>query len=248
MQASTYYPLSPRLKGKALLINNHNFLTPAGMRLGSEHDVNDMTRLLEHLGYQIKFHPDLSGRAMLAAIKDFLESDVLNWFNQPICRSCIVVVMTHGVLGWIGGVDGIFVEESAFLEPLSRKGLSELPKIFILNACRNDEDENQIPIPLARCNLEFPGKNTFVLYASVPGSTAYRIEVAGGWFIQILRKIFRRDCHDADANIQTLFNRVRAEMETLCTSAGQRQRPMIATIGIGDKKFHFFPDQFVQNV
>jgi hypothetical protein len=49
-----FYPMSKRIRGPALIINNKNFKDKNHNRIGSEVDVKNLKALLDGLGFKVK--------------------------------------------------------------------------------------------------------------------------------------------------------------------------------------------------
>lgn len=122
---------SPR--GLALIINNHNFIGRQ-QREGSGVDEINMQNLLRQLGYKITLQKDLTAQEMLLAIRAFAVDPA-----HECLDSAIVVVMTHGELNGLLGIDDHIVDFDEFSACLNGRNAPTLmgkPKIFFVQACR----------------------------------------------------------------------------------------------------------------
>ncbi|XP_073339295.1 caspase a-like [Pagrus major] len=132
----------------ALLITNIKFTNRRLNRDGAERDEKNMKKLLEGLGYEVVKHPNLTAKAIDAAIRDFSEHPKLKETD-----SVVVVIMSHGKEGVVLGVD--WKKETSgdekpdefpindiykHLGPEKCKALMDKPKIIIINACRGGKD------------------------------------------------------------------------------------------------------------
>uniref|UniRef100_A0A671UY74 Caspase a n=1 Tax=Sparus aurata TaxID=8175 RepID=A0A671UY74_SPAAU len=131
----------------ALLITNIEFTDKSHNRRGAEKDEENMEKLLTGLGYEVVKHTNLTAKAIDAAIKKFSEHPKLEETD-----SVVVVIMSHGKLGAVLGVD--WKKETSgdekpdefpindiykHLGPGKCKALLDKPKIIIIQACRGGE-------------------------------------------------------------------------------------------------------------
>ncbi|KAM8769447.1 caspase a-like [Acanthopagrus schlegelii] len=131
----------------ALLITNIEFTDKRRNRKGAERDEENMEKLLTGLGYEVVKHTNLTAKAIDAAIKKFSEHPKLKETD-----SVVVVIMSHGKLGAVLGVDWkeeISGDEKPDEFPINNiykhlssgecKALLDKPKIIIIQACRGGE-------------------------------------------------------------------------------------------------------------
>lgn len=143
------YPASKKsLKSRvALLITNIKFTNANMNRKGAEKDEANMEKLLASLGYEVVKHTDLTAKAIDDAVIKFSKHPKLEHTD-----SVVVVVMSHGKLGTICGVDykntsgneppAEFPIDNIYkhLGSESCKALLDKPKIIIIQACRGAEE------------------------------------------------------------------------------------------------------------
>lgn len=131
----------------ALLITNIEFTNEQFNRNGAEKDEENMVKLLTSLSYEVVKHTNLTGKAIDAAMIEFSKHPKLKETD-----SVLVVIMSHGKLGAVLGVD--FKNETSGDEepdefPINNiykhlgsekcPALLNKPKIIIIQACRGVE-------------------------------------------------------------------------------------------------------------
>lgn len=126
----------------ALLITNMEFTVKTLNRRGAAKDEENMEKLLKSLGYEVVKHRNLTAQGINAALIEFSQHPKLKETD-----SVMVVIMSHGKLGVIHGVE--WKEETPDEFPInniythlgSKKcpALLNKPKIIIIQACRGEE-------------------------------------------------------------------------------------------------------------
>ena len=88
MYNMTSYP-----RGKALIINNHDFTEPHMFtnRAGADVDARDLESLFRQLGFTVSNHSNLRRVDMLRVLMDFCES-----LDQDPGDMLIVAILSHG--------------------------------------------------------------------------------------------------------------------------------------------------------
>ncbi|CAL8349435.1 unnamed protein product [Arctogadus glacialis] len=123
----------------ALLITNVRFAEKEMYRHGAEKDEEDISKLLISLGYNVEQHRDLSGTEMDEAVERFSKDPRL-----ATTDSVFVVIMSHGVKGFILGFDHCEGVPDKFpidkiykhLDSEHCLKLEGKPKVIIIQACR----------------------------------------------------------------------------------------------------------------
>ncbi|XP_070826079.1 caspase a-like [Chaetodon trifascialis] len=143
------YPASKHsIKNRvALLITNIKFTNERLNRSGAEEDQKNMEKLLTSLGYEVVKHLDLTAKAIDAALIEFSKHPKLKETD-----SVLVVIMSHGKLGAVLGVDyknETSADETPDEFPINNiykhlgsekcPALLNKPKIIIIQACRGVE-------------------------------------------------------------------------------------------------------------
>ncbi|KAM6988370.1 caspase a [Tautogolabrus adspersus] len=127
----------------ALLITNIKFTDEKNNRNGAEKDEENMEQLLNSLGYEVVKHTNLTGQEINDAVIEFSKHPKLKGTD-----SVLVVIMSHGKLGAVLGVDwkdettgDVFLIDNIYKHLGSEKcpALLNKPKIIIIQACRGEE-------------------------------------------------------------------------------------------------------------
>ncbi|KAL7400807.1 hypothetical protein ABVT39_018180 [Epinephelus coioides] len=176
------YPVDKKsMKNRvALLITNIKFTDEKMNRNGADKDEENMEKLLTALKYEVVKYTNLTGKAIDDAILKFSKHPKLKETD-----SVIVVIMSHGKLGKVLGVDwkkgdekpDEFLIDNIYKHLGSEKcpALLDKPKIIIIQACRGD-------------------------------TVSYRQRDLGSFLIQYIVEVFNTFAHKDD--IEELFRRM----------------------------------------
>ncbi|RVE64942.1 hypothetical protein OJAV_G00130530 [Oryzias javanicus] len=238
----------------ALMITNIKFYNQKMNRSGADKDVENMEKLLSKLGYKVEKHTNLTGREINEAFISFSKHPKLQQTD-----SVIVVLMSHGKLGAVLGVDEDSFPVSNIYEHLGTEkcpALLDKPKIIIIQACRGDQrgsvlvsdGENQaggfqLPAAPAEDLLEdgwrfvHKEKDFISLLSCTPDTMSYRQVDRGSILIQYIVEIF--NSHGNMEHIQELFRKVMLRFESFGFS-NRKQMPTIDRTTLL-KHFYFFP-------
>ncbi|KAK2847304.1 hypothetical protein Q5P01_010303 [Channa striata] len=128
----------------ALLITNIKFTNEELNRSGAEKDEVNTEKLLTALGYEVVKHTNLTAEDIDKALVDFSKHPKLKETD-----SVVVVIMSHGKLGLVLGVNWQQGGEKPDEFPVNNiykhlgsqecPALLNKPKIIIIQACRGDE-------------------------------------------------------------------------------------------------------------
>ena len=188
-------------RGYCIIINNYNF-TDGRVRSGSEKDVEKLEKLFgESLGFEVEKKTNLTAKMMHDAMEKAKS------YRHQCCL--VVVVMSHGTCEGILGVDGQIVtvrELMAYFTSTACQSLAGKPKIFIIQACRNVEEQKGSSDTDGPIGQSVQVKNTSacahalesvsnipntpemadmaIAFATVDSQSAYRSTDSGSWFIQ----------------------------------------------------------------
>ncbi|KAF7655420.1 hypothetical protein LDENG_00056270 [Lucifuga dentata] len=143
LKDNSIYPVdgsSPRL---ALVITNTDFKNVNLNRRGGEKDEQNMEELLTALRYEVVKHRNLTGKEIDKAIIEFSKNQRLKQTD-----SVFVVIMSHGKMGVVFGID--WTEEKPDEFPIDNvykhlgtencPALLDKPKVIIIQACRGEKD------------------------------------------------------------------------------------------------------------
>nr|ABB05054.1 caspase-1 [Dicentrarchus labrax]ABB05055.1 caspase-1 [Dicentrarchus labrax] len=125
----------------ALLITNITFTNEKYNRKGAEKDQENMEKLLKALGYDVVKRTNLTAKEIDAAMIEFSKNPKLRETD-----SVLVVIMSHGKLGAVLGVN--YAEDNPDEFPINNiyehlgsekcPALLNKPKIIIIQACRGN--------------------------------------------------------------------------------------------------------------
>ncbi|KAM9318427.1 caspase-1-A-like isoform 1-T2 [Pholidichthys leucotaenia] len=231
----------------ALLITNITFTDEKFNRRGAEIDEKNMDELLSALGYEVVKYTNLTAEKMNEALVKFSEHPKLEATD-----SVLVVIMSHGKLGAVLGVDSKhdksddgkkdeFPIDNIYkqLGPKTCRALQNKPKVIIIQACRGEEEGAVLlrdsmnpavpPPPLPKEILDDDGfrtvhkeKDFISLLSSTPDTVSYRKRDEGSIMIQYLVQVFKTHAHKDD--IEELFRKVMRCFEDFSIS-NKRQMP-----------------------
>ncbi|XP_004075421.1 caspase-1 [Oryzias latipes] len=244
----------------ALMITNIKFSNEKLNRAGAEKDEENMDRLLSKLGYEVVKHKSLTGKAINEAFIEFTKHPKLKETD-----SVIVVLMSHGKLGAVLGVEWKHDDENPdefpvnsiyeHLGPEKCPALLDKPKIIIIQACRGDQtgsvcisdsgnqaEEFLHPAAagdLLEDNLRFvhKEKDFISLLSCTPDTKAFRCRARGSHLIQYIVEIFNTDADTL--YIQELFRKVMLRFESFAFKHN-RQMATIERCTLL-KQFYFYP-------
>uniref|UniRef100_A0A3B5LZB4 Caspase a n=1 Tax=Xiphophorus couchianus TaxID=32473 RepID=A0A3B5LZB4_9TELE len=211
------YPVTQTsLKNRvALLITNFKFSDKSMNRRGAEKDKKNMEKLLSNLGYEVVKYTNLTGKAIDEALIYFTKHPKLKHTD-----SVFVVLMSHGKLGKILGVDWKEDKPDEFpinniFKHLGSKSCPELrdkPKVIIIQACRGGDSDLLLQIlkltdhaadMLHHLILE----KDFICFSScVPDTVSYRQRDRRSLLIQNIVEAFSPKSYQED--ICGLFEKI----------------------------------------
>lgn len=243
----------------ALVITNITFTNQLLNRKGAEKDEDNMEILLKGLGYEVVKHRNLTGKAIEDAITDFSKHPKLKDTD-----SVVVVIMSHGKLGAVCGVnsqsevsgDDNFSLDNIYIHlgPKNCPALLDKPKIILIQACRGEEKGGVIladnlylaenPAMGDDANIEDDNlrvvhkeKDFISLLCCTPGTVAYREPSRGSFLIQVLVDVFNGSA--ARDDLEELFRKVMCRFEDL-PIGNRRQMPTKERCTL-TKHFYFYP-------
>lgn len=267
------YPLFKLCKGITLLINVTEFEPSACLddRLGGERDCARLELIFQQLSYDVYNLKNGTGSEIWNTLKNFS-----TWVKLAEYQSCFIVLMSHGLDGFIFGRDGKAVDLVAVYDLFSNEKcpyLQNKPKVFLIQACRGDQPDrgtDQLDGPpitvkshgksakrklLDSNNNEGRNKlptksDCLVAYATVPGYAAMRNTERGSWFIQAFIQIVAFHAKDKSLlEIMTMTNNHIKEREGCSPdSEFHRCKEMSEFISCLCKPFYFFPGIHLKQV
>ncbi|XP_074534769.1 caspase a-like [Halichoeres trimaculatus] len=247
----------------ALLITNIIFTNPEHNRRGALKDEENMEKQLESLGYEVVKHSNLTGKAIDNAIIEFSKHPKLKGTD-----SVVVVIMSHGQLGAVLGVDHTEEKPDRFpidniythLGPERCPELLNKPKVIIIQACRGGEKGSVLVCddgPSLACddissqsasNADIEDdtlryvhkeKDFISLLSSTPDTKSYRHTDEGSFLIQYLGEVFNTFARTD--HIEELFRKTMQRFEKFAVQY-RRQMPTKDRCTL-TRLFFFFPGQ-----
>ncbi|XP_023146917.1 caspase a-like [Amphiprion ocellaris] len=257
------YPVEEKSIGNrvALLITNIKFAHLSD-RNGAEQDEKNMEKLLSNLKYEVVKHRNFTAKEIDDALIQFSRHPKLSGTD-----SVVVVVMSHGKLGAVLGVNfenemsaDVFPIDNIYKHLGSAKcpALLNKPKIIVIQACRGGQkgavlvsdnasqglvcdDASQ---PGAEGNMEedtlrcvHREKDFISLLSSTPDTVSYRHTYLGSVLIQYIVEVFNTFASQDD--IEELFRKVMQRFEDFI-DGNIRQMPTKDRCTL-TKRFYFFP-------
>ncbi|XP_033971137.1 caspase a [Trematomus bernacchii] len=241
----------------ALLITNIKFTDTSLNRKGADRDEENMYTLLVALGYEVVKHTDLTGKEIDAAVIEFSKHKKLKETD-----SVVVVIMSHGKLGAVLGVESEKDKPDEFcinniyhhLGPERCPALLDKPKIILIQACRGEKRGSVLVKDSLSCDdashnagheeFEEDGvryvikeKDFLALLSCTPDTVSYREPVAGSLLIQYFVAVSNASAHVDD--IEELFRKVMQRFEDFSVN-NKRQMPTKERVTL-TRRFYFFP-------
>ena len=222
------YKMTSSPRGVALIINNKTFLKHSKDRQGSEHDVLEVHKLFEDLGFKVTTRETLTKGELLdeldaMACEDHSQYD---WF--------VLWLMSHGDEDFVYGTDGgkKYLEKvrELFSHPFC-SSLDGKPKVFFTQAYRGDGEEfvesdrpssarapqKSLPLLVEAMSVHQVSHSRadfLEVYSTVDGFYSYRNEKRGSYFVQCLVEVFReRVAHDDIDTMLIEVNRRLSQMQ-----------------------------------
>ncbi|XP_063762631.1 caspase a-like isoform X1 [Eleginops maclovinus] len=241
----------------ALLITNIKFTDASLNRNGAERDEKNMEKLLNALGYEVVKHTNLTGEEIDAAVIEFSKHRKLKETD-----SVVVVIMSHGKLGAVLGVDWKKEKPDEFcinnlyqhLGPERCPALLDKPKIILIQACRGEKRGSVLVKDSLSCDdtshsddheqFEEDGvryvikeKDFLALLSCTPDTVSYRERENGSILIQYFVEVLSAFAHEDD--IEELFRKIMQRFEDFSVNS-KRQMPTKDRVTL-TRRFYFFP-------
>ncbi|KAM6933278.1 caspase a-like [Xenentodon cancila] len=238
----------------ALLITNMTFSNKRMNREGAEVDHGNMKKMLTNLGYEVVTYTNLTGQAINEAFTKFAQHPKLKMTD-----SVIVVIMSHGRLGSVLGVNWYPSDKNSDEFPINSiythlgsencPALIDKPKIIIIQACRGERDgsvfvSDSVHQPATEVGWEDDAirnvhkeKDFISLLSCTPDTVSYRHPVSGSLLIQYF--IDQCDTSGNQDHIQELFRKVMLRFESFKSEDKRQMATIDRTTLI--KHFYFFP-------
>ncbi|XP_042298244.1 caspase-1-like [Sceloporus undulatus] len=240
----------------ALIICNIDF-AHCPRRNGAEVDLQQMTLLLEGLGYKVEPETNLTSKAMADCLKRFAARE-----EHKASDSTFLVLMSHGVRQGLCGVqsqgkDSDILPVDAIFSAFNNRNCPALfgkPKVVIIQACRGENEgvtyvsdrevprnDSLIPEPswspegyeqdaIRKVHVE---TDFICLYSSTPDNVSWRSREKGSVFIIELIKQIQE--HAWNCNLEEVFRKVLKAFVANPLQMPSKDRTTLT------KKFYLFP-------
>lgn len=202
-----YYKLPGDENGLALVLNPIDYKNKKNMRFGAKYDSFYMKEVLPQLGYKVTVHDQgkFSKNRVKRIIKKFRDK-----CNKEKPRSVVVFIGGHGEYSQLvlsNGEDRMHIYRDIINMFTTDKcpGLEGKPKIFIIGACQEWGDDEELRIPVNKAadaptsSKQFkqtpPFDDMIVCFSTCPGYYSYRYEWLGTAYIYCLTKILIEEAH-----------------------------------------------------
>ena len=122
-------------------------------RQGTKHDWKRLKCVFQKLGFEVVVHHNLMSFDIKDKIKKLAAQNFLNY-------GCLVVcLLSHGIENAVAGADSLYINVNKLKYKFSYNNCPSLygkPKIFIVQACQGDLEQNQTNIvPLTLVSTGF---------------------------------------------------------------------------------------------
>ncbi|KAK5884000.1 hypothetical protein CesoFtcFv8_020267 [Champsocephalus esox] len=259
-QRNTYPAAKESMRQRmALLITNIKFTTLSD-RAGAERDEKNMYKLLVALGYEVVIHTNLTGKEIDATVIEFSKHKKLKETD-----SVVVVIMSHGKLGAVLGVDwkrdtpkneepDEFSIDNIYLHlgPKGCPALLDKPKIILIQACRGDKKGSELvkdgvsSDDASHCaghedfeedGLRFVNseKDFLALLSCTPNTVSYRHPVLGSLLIRYFVEVVNASAHVDHIDELAIQVQQRFEDSKIKIQMPTKDRVTLT------KHFYFFP-------
>lgn len=141
--AGDHYRMSRFPHGIALIINNKTFESEDDTRDGTEIDEQNLIKVFQYLGYRVHVFNDCTAD-QINKIMDHMK--IQDYTNHD---SFICCILSHGHKDVVSGSDNQYIsidDISKRLSPTNCPSLAKKPKIFFIQACRGDSQEQTVSV------------------------------------------------------------------------------------------------------
>ncbi|XP_022658140.1 caspase-3-like isoform X2 [Varroa jacobsoni] len=208
------YPLTYPKMGRCIIVNQKFFAPSTNLdtRHGTDEDVRSLAWSFTRLHFQVDVIHNRTVNQLRTLISD------LSTFDHTRYSSFVLCVLSHGDRGFIYGHDGklLLKEVLEAFSPDRCPSLKGKPKLFIIQACRGQQEDEGVAIQVKKKGIKDQLDATatptlpedFVLAcAAADGYVSYRDSSTGTPFIQKLCRVL--DSSDvASSHILEILTRV----------------------------------------
>ncbi|KAL4231256.1 Caspase-6 [Mactra antiquata] len=209
------YKMDHSRRGKAIVINNENFLDMQ-KRKGTFVDYTRIVNRLRKLMFDVTGYIDVTCDEIMTAFRGMANED----HSDADCFAC--VILSHGESDCINGIDGALKLDSIFklFQAENCPTLAGKPKLFFIQACRGTEFDDgcdvNVNVADAQGSFSFPEEELeyrvpeeadfLISYSTTEGYYSWRNSLKGSWYIQSLVHVL--DQFGTVLEIQKLLTRV----------------------------------------
>lgn len=225
------YPIINKTRlGVCYIINNERFYPSQSNthlnyvdlddRKGSLHDKTALKNTMEAFNFEVITDDNLSYKDIFKRLKHVINYNVME--QDSIFMFC---VLSHGEEGCIYSADSIPLKVRDLQDLLDVQNASKLigkPKVMIIQACQKAPELSYTLVADAPVPIKHVEQSDFlILWATVPGYSAFRDEQRGSVFIQKL--CFKIKELAVEEHLEDIFKTVNDELITLCSEHGYKQ-------------------------
>ncbi|XP_077999233.1 uncharacterized protein LOC144452095 [Glandiceps talaboti] len=195
------YRMTSQPRGIAIVINNHHFKVDETRpnesrklpeREGTQFDKEKLQSMFSQLKFDVRVFEDLSSDEIMRELIKVSQEEHQMYDTFACC------ILSHGSLGTVYGSDGISVKISDITGTFVSSrcpGLRAKPKLFFIQACQNEERQDNIEEDAVNMTSVIPDQADFLLgYATVPGFVSYRHTTQGSWYVGALVQAMEKYC------------------------------------------------------
>lgn len=224
------YKMTSKPRGKCLIINNIDFKGLLEDRVGAELDGTGLKTVFYQLGYEVNLEYNKTASEMLQLLNDHAGDPKLQNMD-----SCVVIIMSHGLSGFVSGVDSEKVYFNwifNLFDNVNCPYLKGKPKMFFFQACRGKRrdcsvlkhtlaDHDTEDISQQSCRRMPARTDMLIAYASVDNYVALRDGEFGSWFCQELICTLVEEAWDTD--LETMLKHVNLSVQQRMAEDGEMQ-------------------------
>ncbi|NWW51153.1 CASP3 protein, partial [Pedionomus torquatus] len=220
--------MSQPRQSRALVIVNTDFCgsdgqATFGKRRGARREAEQLSNTLSRLNYTVKLMHNKTAKEIEELYHQESSCEHGEYF--------VSILSSHGAQGVVFGCDSQPVKLARIFQILSSKkcpGLTQIPKIFFIQACRGEEldpgltveGDSGDPAPGGFSDyLSIPPQTT-AMFACSPGYVAF-LSISGSMFLQALLKALKGE--ERHLSLNRLLTRINWEVAVRCQARGTYQ-------------------------
>ncbi|GFO38603.1 caspase-3-like [Plakobranchus ocellatus] len=176
---SEVYDMSTTTRGLALIINNEDFEN-FSKRSGSSLDVTNLYNMFHYIGFKVTIQRNKTAEEMKTLLRQFSQHKLLGTVS-----ALALVILTHGgsndclfgtdgTFSRCGPVSGTFITKMDIIHMFKGsicRSMEGKPKLFIVQACRGEEENSAQCYQTAAKRAGLPTKHNVRLRSDAPSVT-----------------------------------------------------------------------------